>query len=527
MTSYFCPCPRGMEAALAEELGEIAQGSPTLKVHNQVPGGVHCSGDLYDAYRINLHSRIASRVLMRMAVCHYDNENDIYDLVLGTAWEEWFGIDHTIRVDVTAIKSPLKSLEFITLKIKDAVCDRFRDMYNKRPSVDTREPDMRIVGFLDQRQFIIYLDTSGEALFKRGWRSETGDAPLRENLAAGLLRVAGWKPGMPLFDPMCGSGTILCEAAQMVQGIPPGARRRFAFEKFYDFDPQPWEEMKAAIKPRPLPTEPTIFGSDISGDMVAMARHNLKSAGILFEVPLKQIEAQQVQAPTAEPGILLTNPPYGERIGVRGDASLEEDELAKSFYAAFSGTLKQRFAGWTAYFFTADLGLPKLLRLKEARKTPFFNGALECRLFRFDMVAGFNRKTTGTMGSDPTFVQESASGAPARADQGLGSDPTFGQKRGREAGAEQSAAQEAAKPASAAAAPVAPAAAGPWAGAKAGGGSSATGSASGSSTGGATSDAGDAPEPAKMRRAPAPAAQPARPARPTLSRPPRPPRKGS
>ena len=398
MTSYFCPCPRGMEVALAEELLEIAQTtqSPTLKVHNQVPGGVHCSGDLYDAYRINLHSRIASRVLMRMGVCHYQNENDIYDLVLAQPWEEWFGVDHTIRVDVTAIKSPLKSIEFTTLKIKDAVCDRFRDMYNKRPSVDTREPDMRIAGFLDQRQFIIYLDTSGEALFKRGWRTETGDAPLRENLAAGLLRVSGWKPGIPLFDPMCGSGTILCEAAQMVQGIPPGARRQFAFEKFHDFDPAPWQAMKAAIKPNPLPAEPTIFGSDISGDMVAMTRHNLRNAGILFEVPLKQIEAQQVQAPVANlnggPGILLTNPPYGERIGVRGDSTMEEDELAKSFYADLSKTLKQRFAGWTAYLFTADLNLPKLLRLKESRKTPFFNGALECRLFRFDMVAGFNRR---------------------------------------------------------------------------------------------------------------------------------------
>ncbi|WP_338771746.1 class I SAM-dependent RNA methyltransferase [Massilia sp. METH4] len=387
-----------MEAALAEELLEIAQTtkSPTLKVHNQVPGGVHCSGDLYDAYRINLHSRIASRVLMRMGVCHYQNENDIYDLVLAQPWEEWFGVHHTIRVDVTAIKSPLKSIEFTTLKIKDAVCDRFRDMYNKRPSVNTREPDMRIAGFLDQRQFIVYLDTSGEALFKRGWRTETGDAPLRENLAAGLLRVSGWKPGMPLFDPMCGSGTILCEAAQMVQGVPPGARRRFAFEKFHDFDPAPWQEMKAAIKPNPLPAEPTIFGSDISGDMVAMTRHNLRNAGILFEVPLKQIEAQQVQPPVAiaEGGtaILLTNPPYGERIGVRGDSTLPEDELAKSFYADFSKTLKQRFAGWTAYLFTADLNLPKLLRLKESRKTPFFNGALECRLFRFDMVAGFNRR---------------------------------------------------------------------------------------------------------------------------------------
>jgi putative N6-adenine-specific DNA methylase len=398
MTSYFCPCPRGMEVALAEELLEIAQTthSATLKVHNQVPGGVHCSGDLYDAYRINLHSRIASRVLMRMGVCHYQNENDIYDLVLAQPWEEWFGVDHTIRVDVTAIKSPLKSIEFTTLKIKDAVCDRFRDMYNKRPSVDTREPDMRIAGFLDQRQFIIYLDTSGEALFKRGWRTETGDAPLRENLAAGLLRVSGWKPGIPLFDPMCGSGTILCEAAQMVQGIPPGARRQFAFEKFHDFDPAPWQEMKAAIKPNPLPAEPSIFGSDISGDMVAMTRHNLRNAGILFEVPLKQIEAQQVQPPVSigesATAILLTNPPYGERIGVRGDSTMPEDELAKSFYADLSKTLKQRFAGWTAYLFTADLNLPKLLRLKESRKTPFFNGALECRLFRFDMVAGFNRR---------------------------------------------------------------------------------------------------------------------------------------
>jgi len=276
MASYFCPCPRGMEAALAEELGEIAANSTTMKVHNQVPGGVHCSGELLDAYRINLHSRIASRVLMRMAHASYNTENDIYDLVLAQAWEDWFGVDHTIRVDVTAVKSPLRSLEFTTLKIKDAVCDRFRDQFNKRPSVDTREPDIRIVGFLDQRNFTIYLDTSGEALFKRGWREETGDAPLRENLAAGLLRVAGWKPGMVLFDPMCGSGTILAEAAQMLQGIPAGARRSFAFEKFNDFDPAPWQALKNAIKVNPLPTEPTIFGSDISGDMVAMTRHNLR-----------------------------------------------------------------------------------------------------------------------------------------------------------------------------------------------------------------------------------------------------------
>ncbi|RJG04590.1 class I SAM-dependent RNA methyltransferase [Noviherbaspirillum sedimenti] len=381
-----------MEVPLAEELREIAQQSPTLKVHNQVPGGVHCSGKLTDAWRINLHSRIASRVLLRIAHGGYQNENDIYDMALAAPWEDWFSVDHTIRVNLTAIKSPLTSLDFTTLKIKDAVCDRFRDQFNKRPSVNTKEPDMRISGFLDQRTFTLYLDTSGEALFKRGWREDTGDAPLRENLAAGLLRVAGWKPGMVLFDPMCGSGTILAEAAQMLAGIPPGTRRRFAFEKFHEFDADAWLAMKGGFKPNPLPAAPTIFGSDISGDMIVMARHNLQRAGIQFEVPLKQIEAQEVKPPSETPGILLTNPPYGERIGVRGDSAIDSDEMAQSFFSAFGTTLKQRFAGWSVFLFTADLGVPKLLRLKESRKTPFFNGALECRLFRFDMVAGFNRR---------------------------------------------------------------------------------------------------------------------------------------
>jgi putative N6-adenine-specific DNA methylase len=399
--SYFCPCPRGLEIALAEELNEIAQqaapGAITLKVHTQVPGGVHCSGPLTDAYRINLHSRIASRVLLRLAHASYKNENDIYDLALAQEWESWFHVSHTIRVDVTAIKSPLRSLEFTTLKIKDAICDRFRDQFNERPSVDTGQPDMRIVGFLDAHNFTLYLDTSGEALFKRGWRDETGEAPLRENLAAGLLRTSGWKPGTILFDPMCGSGTILAEAAQILAGIPPGAKRRFGFEKFNDFDPAEWQAVKAAVKPAQVPDHPTIFGSDISGDMVAITRHNLRSAGITFDIPLKQIEAQEVKAPAevteGDPTpIMLTNPPYGERIGVRGDSAMPTDEIFTAFFSAFGTTLKQRFAGWSVFLFSADLTLPKLLRLKEARKTPFFNGALECRLFRFDMVAGFNRR---------------------------------------------------------------------------------------------------------------------------------------
>ena len=391
--SYFCPCPRGLEAALTEELQEIALASTTLTIHNSVPGGVHCSGQMTDAMRINLHSRIASRVLLRIAHSSYANENHIYDLALAAGWEQWFGVDHTIRVDVTAIKSPLKSLEFITLKIKDAICDRFRDREGKRPSVDTRTPDMRIFGFLDARTVTLYLDTSGEPLFKRGWRQETGDAPLRENLAAGLLRTAGWKPGMPLLDPMCGSGTLLVEAAQMLAGIPPGDHRHFAFEKFHSFRAADWQAICDIVPAPKIPAETSLFGSDISGDMLVMTRNNLQRAAVPFEIPLKQIDAQEIKPPTEQPGLLIANPPYGERIGVRGDRQQAPDELAVAFFSAFGSTLKSRFAGWTVCLFTADLSLPRMLRLKESKKTPFFNGAIECRLFRFEMVAGSNRKT--------------------------------------------------------------------------------------------------------------------------------------
>ena len=390
--SYFCPCPRGLEIALGEELAELAALSPTLKVHQSVPGGAHCSGTLQDAMRLNLYSRIASRVLLRIAQGGYTNENEVFQLALGARWEDWFDTDCTIRVDVNAIKSPLKSLEFVTLRIKDAVCDRFRGISGQRPSVNTRTPDMRIWGFLDTRSVTLYLDTSGESLFKRGWRLDTGDAPLRENLAAGLLRTAGWKPGMPLLDPMCGSGTLLIEAAQMLAGIPPGVGRHFAFEKFKSFKLADWDALRGAIKPATLPEQPTIFGSDISGDMLVMARNNLQRAGIQFEIPLKQIDAQEVKPPTTEPGLLIANPPYGERIGVRGDRSQAPDAMATTFFNAFGSTLKQRFAGWTVCLFTADLTLPRMLRLKESKKTPFFNGAIECRLFRFEMVAGSNRR---------------------------------------------------------------------------------------------------------------------------------------
>ncbi len=179
----------------------------------------------------NLHSRLASRVLLKIAHRPYRSEQDIYALAVEQRWEQWFSANETLRVDVTAIKSPLRSLEFTTLRVKDAICDRLREVSGARPNIDTATPDVRVFAFLTATDCTLYLDTSGDPLFKRGWRLDKGAAPLRENLAAGILRLTGWSAGTPLHDPMCGSGTFLAEAAQVALDIAPGAERRFGFEK--------------------------------------------------------------------------------------------------------------------------------------------------------------------------------------------------------------------------------------------------------------------------------------------------------
>ncbi|UDM50995.1 class I SAM-dependent RNA methyltransferase [Cupriavidus sp. MP-37] len=409
--AFFAPCPRGLESALAEELREIAAmpGMAALApfaVHQEVPGGVNFSGEMAAAYAVNLHSRIASRVLMRVAARGYRHEDDIYTLARGVRWEQWFSPDESLRVDITSHKSPLRSLNFTALRVKDGVCDAMRERLGARPSVDTVSPDVRIYAHLTERDCTLYLDTTGEPLFKRGWRTEKGEAPLKENLAAGILRLAGWVPGQtcrPFYDPMCGSGTFLVEAAQVALGIAPGGSRSFAFEWLKGMDTRAWQKLKSdAQRARMLASadELQVVGSDISTDMLAITRANWERAGLPGEARTKQVDARFVQPPYDEPGLLLMNPPYGERIAVRGQRRGPEDELprdeveeaaANQFASAFATTLKQHFAGWQAWVFTGDLGFPRRLRLKESRRTPLYNGNIECRLFRFDMVRGANR----------------------------------------------------------------------------------------------------------------------------------------
>ncbi len=390
LVHWFAPCPRGLEPALVEELNacDAQRIQPTA-------GGVAFAGAADLAYRVNLRSRVTSRVLRRVAEAPYQQEDDIFRLASSVNWRAWFNTDNTIKVETVGIKSPLRSLDFITLRVKDAICDQFRKATGARPSVNTEAPDVRIHVFLTERHATLYLDTSGENLFKRGWRLEKGLAPLRENLAAGLLHLAGWNGSQPLIDPFCGSGTIAIEAAHIAQHIAPGIARPFGFEKLKNFDRGLWRQLKTEAEQQRLERCPVpILANDISGKACGMTSQNAKRAGV--EIQVSMLDARELRPLSDQPGLILGNPPYGERIGLRHGQEVQSADSSAipdaAFYAEFASTLKKHFAGWRVALISNDMNLPRQLRLQPKRKIPVFNGALECRLFIFDMIAGSNRK---------------------------------------------------------------------------------------------------------------------------------------
>jgi putative N6-adenine-specific DNA methylase len=379
MEKFFATCPRGLEQVLADELAALGAREVT-----PVDGGTAFAGELALCYTANLESRVASRILWQVGHARYRTEHDIFEAARALAWPRFFDVRRTIRVNVSAIKSPVKSLDFVTLRVKDAVCDAFRAKHGVRPDVDTQSPDVRIHAFLTREEATFYLDTSGEALFKRGWRAAGGEAPLRENLAAGILKLAGWAAPATLYDPMCGSGTFLIEAAMMALDAAPGANRAFGFEKLENFEEKKWRALRDKAAARRKPARPlTIHGADKLGSVLKMARENLAAAGMENAVQLKQMDILD-GSPPEPPGIVVMNPPYGER--------LAEGDLT-ALYPRLGDALKQRYAGWTAYILSADMLLPKLIGLKASRRTPLFNGALECRLFEYRMIAGTMRKS--------------------------------------------------------------------------------------------------------------------------------------
>jgi putative N6-adenine-specific DNA methylase len=406
----FLPCAAGVEELLAEEVAQIAGADVELYVRR---GGVSAVVRRPDAtgltMRLNLESRLAQRVLWCVAEQRYRDEEDIYAITRRVRWADWITPRQTLRVDVTALRSPLRSLKFAALRVKDAVCDQMRASAGARPNVDTRRPDLPLVLHLGAEDLALYVDTSGEALFKRGWRDDAGEAPLKETLAAAMLAAAGWRGRAedgPLLDPCCGAGTIAIEAAQLACGIAPGALRPFAFEQlgpFRDVSTE-WAHLRAEVAGRVHAPRAPVFASDVAFRMTDFARRNAERAGVLHAIEIGTADALQRRAP-APSGTMLLNPPYGERIAAKGTGAAHPARHAADgagtpveFFTQLASHWKQHFSGWAAWILSPDMRLPTVMRLKESRRVPLWNGPIECRLFRFDMVTGSAR---GLRASEP------------------------------------------------------------------------------------------------------------------------------
>jgi len=410
----FLPCAAGVEPFLATEVAKILGEVP--EAVGVVRGGVRVEATWSEMMKLNLHVRLAQRVLIQLADQPYQTEDDVYAAAYDVKWGEWFTPRQRFRVDVTAQHCPLKSLNFAALRVKDGVVDQLRAVFGARPDVDTHNPHVRVHAHFDATHITLYMDTSGEPLFKRGWREDKGDAPLKETLAAAMLAASGWTPDMALYDPCCGSGTIAIEAAQIACRIPAGLLRRFAFANLVPFDGGAWQallsEAKANVVSMDVGEGVREFGSDVSHRMVDFAQRNAERAGVAKALELRGGDALQRMPPGTQPGIMLLNPPYGERIAAAGVAGQRAAHVAAerdsrdrvwreaadvdgfadagegdAFFSRLGTHWKHHFAGWQAWLLTPDMKLPGKLRMKAARRVPMWNGPIECRLFRFDLTA--------------------------------------------------------------------------------------------------------------------------------------------
>ncbi len=401
LLTFFAPCPRGLEAELALELAELGCDHATAG-----RGGVHFEAPMPQAWKVCLWSRLAIRVLWLIDHGTYQHEDDLYNAAITLPWPRWFTHDKTIVVHTVAHECPLKSLNFVTLRIKDGICDRFRADTGERPSINTREPDVPVLIYLDRDRYTLYLDLVGVPLNRRGYRVQPSAAPINENLAAGMLRLSGWEPGTPLLDPMMGGGTILLEAAMMALNQAPGLKRHFAFENLTGFREDLWARIvNQAERARKTPTELPLYGLDINPDMIRAAQANFRAASVGWCIRVAQGDALLMSPPT-EHGMIVTNPPYGVRLGNAsveaaegGDEDTQKRHIGVTedltpLYTGFGDALKKRFPGWTAWIISGDPTFATGIGLKAAQRIPLYNGALECRLFRYEVVAGQHRRKT-------------------------------------------------------------------------------------------------------------------------------------
>jgi len=381
MAKFFASCPTGLADLVEKELQELG-----LKTGTKTMGGVVFDSNWEGCYKANLHSRFASRILKPLLDFPAYTPEEIYNNVRKHDFTKYIKPDQTIAIDATVRESKMADQRFLAMKVKDAIVDQFRDKYGVRPNVSNDNPDLRIHIKGVRNQFHMQLDTSGHSLFMRGYRTKTGEAPLKENLGAGLIALAGWDKKSPLLDLFCGSGTILIEAAMMAANMAPGIHREgFGFMNLLDFNQEAWLKVLDEAESQELESiEALLFGYDHDKRVLQMAKDNARNAGVAKFIEFKNTPISVAAPPPEVPaGMILTNPPYGARIG-------DEDNL-KDVYRDLGFTLKTRFDGWDAWILSGNKELLSEMKLKSTQKVFLMNGNIECRLLKYEMYKGTKR----------------------------------------------------------------------------------------------------------------------------------------
>ena len=370
---------KGLESVLAQELIEL--GANEVQIERRA---VSFKGDKAMLYRANLCLRTASRVLVPIASFKAHDTDSLYARALALDWSAYMREDTTFAIDATVYSETFRNSRFVTYRVKDAIADYWQNKVGKRPNVKVTDPDIYINVHVADEQITISLDSSGESLHKRGYRVANTEAPINEALAAGMLLLAGWKGQSDFYDPMCGSGTLLIEAALIARNIAPGVfRKSFAFEKWADFDAELWSDIYNDDS-HEREFSHTIYGSDASFYAIQQATKNVKSAGVQKDIQLKQIRMEEIsnlksQISNTSPLVML-NPPYGER--------LKSNKEMEDLYGAIGSALKHQFAGATAWIISSNEAAMKCIGLKPSKKMRLLNGELDCQFNRYDLFAG-------------------------------------------------------------------------------------------------------------------------------------------
>jgi 23S rRNA (guanine2069-N7)-methyltransferase / 23S rRNA (guanine2445-N2)-methyltransferase len=400
--TFFATCPKGVEALLADELRGLQ--AETVR---ETRAGVAFAGTLATGYRACLWSRLASRVLLPLARFPAPSAEVLYEGAASIAWREHFGNNATLAVDAAVSQSTLAHSHFAALKVKDAIVDQLRSESGQRPSIDTERPDIRLNLYLYHDEATLSLDLSGDSLHRRGYRAEAREAPLKENLAAAILLRAGWRElaaqAAPLIDLLCGSGTLPIEAALIAADIAPGLqRRRFGFLAWRGHDAAAWQALLAEASERRragLAHLPVIQGFDRDPRAIEAARKNLAGADLVGRVAFEVRTLSDCAPPASAPGLIVANPPYGERLG--------EPEALGDLYRELGDTLKRCFTGWHAVIFTGNAELGKKIGIRARRIHTLYNGAIECKLLHFDIAPEWDMRSRPTI----TSARELGAGA--------------------------------------------------------------------------------------------------------------------